>query len=115
MSVRITTVDKYQGEENEIILISLVRSNKNDKIGFLKIANRICVALSRAKKGLYIFGNAELLRGASILWRDILYKLKNNNNLVNNLPLACHNHPENVEYVKCAKDFDNVSSVWLHT
>ena len=36
MSVRITTVDKYQGEENEIILISLVRSNKNDKIGFLK-------------------------------------------------------------------------------
>jgi len=47
--VRITVVDNFQGEENDIILLSLVRSNAEKKIGFLGIPNRICVALSRAK------------------------------------------------------------------
>ena len=44
--VRITAVDNFQGEENDIILLSLVRSNDKGKVGFLKIENRICVALS---------------------------------------------------------------------
>lgn len=47
--VRVTVVDNFQGEENDIILLSLVRSNKENKIGFLRTDNRICVALSRAK------------------------------------------------------------------
>jgi superfamily I DNA and/or RNA helicase len=46
--VKLTNVDNYQGEENKIIIISLVRSNKEKNIGFLKSANRVCVALSRA-------------------------------------------------------------------
>ena len=50
--VRITAVDNFQGEENDIILLSLVRSNKEHKIGFLNEENRICVALSRAKWGI---------------------------------------------------------------
>jgi superfamily I DNA and/or RNA helicase len=49
--VTLSTVDSYQGEENDIILLSLVRSNKNNSIGFLKVSNRVCVALSRARKG----------------------------------------------------------------
>lgn len=47
--VRITVVDNFQGEENDVILLSLVRSNADSKIGFLNIENRICVAVSRAK------------------------------------------------------------------
>jgi len=47
--VRITCVDNFQGEENDIILLSLVRSNEKGNIGFLNIDNRICVSLSRAK------------------------------------------------------------------
>jgi len=47
--VRITCVDNFQGEENDIILLSLVRSNGKGNIGFLNIDNRICVSLSRAK------------------------------------------------------------------
>lgn len=47
--VRVTVVDNFQGEENDIILLSLVRSNEENKIGFLRTDNRICVALSRAK------------------------------------------------------------------
>ena len=59
--VKISTVDNYQGEENEIIILSLVRSNNNEnKIGFLSIHNRVCVALSRARRGLYCIGNFEV-------------------------------------------------------
>lgn len=51
-NVKITVVDNYQGEESKIILLSLVRNNKDNKIGFLGTENRICVALSRAREGI---------------------------------------------------------------
>ncbi|KAF2213954.1 hypothetical protein CERZMDRAFT_110938 [Cercospora zeae-maydis SCOH1-5] len=57
----VVTVDSYQGEENKIVLLSLARSNENFQIGFLSVDNRVCVALSRAQCGFYIFGNANLL------------------------------------------------------
>lgn len=47
--IQVSSVDGFQGEENKIIILSLVRSNANGQIGFLKVANRVCVALSRAK------------------------------------------------------------------
>lgn len=49
---RITVVDNYQGEENKIVILSLVRSNRDNNIGFLSAQNRVCVALSRAREGL---------------------------------------------------------------
>lgn len=52
--VRITGVDNYQGEENKIILLSLVRSNADSNIGFLRTDNRVNVALSRAKEGKHL-------------------------------------------------------------
>ncbi|KAL3422659.1 helicase required for RNAi-mediated heterochromatin assembly 1 [Phlyctema vagabunda] len=58
------TVDSYQGEENDIVLLSLVRSNAHLGIGFLENQNRLVVSLSRARRGLYIFGNAVTLAGA---------------------------------------------------
>ena len=51
-AIRVCAVDNFQGEENDIILLSLVRSNKDQQIGFLAEDNRICVALSRAKLGI---------------------------------------------------------------
>ncbi|XP_034241562.1 NFX1-type zinc finger-containing protein 1-like [Thrips palmi] len=49
--VRVCNIDNFQGEESDIILLSLVRSNPQNNIGFLKTENRVCVALSRAKHG----------------------------------------------------------------
>lgn len=63
--VRIAVLDNYQGEESEIILLSLVRNNKENKIGFLKTENRVCVALSRARDGFYIMGNMRQLAEVS--------------------------------------------------
>lgn len=56
--VRLATVDNFQGEESNVVIISLVRSNPANSIGFLKISNRVNVLLTRAKKGMFIFGNA---------------------------------------------------------
>ena len=73
-SVTVQTVDNYQGDENDIILLSLVRNNDKGEIGFLKTKNRIIVSLSRAKHALYIFGNVKILRHQDH-WRDILQLL----------------------------------------
>ena len=71
--VRVSVVDNFQGEENDIILLSLVRS---DRSGFLKIDNRVCVALSRARKGLFIIGNSTVLARESALWRNIFKDMR---------------------------------------
>ncbi len=54
---KISTVDKYQGQQNDIVLLSLVRT-KN--VGHVRDARRMIVALSRARLGLYVFGRAAL-------------------------------------------------------
>ena len=58
-----------QGRENDIILLSLVRSNKRGIIGHLSSPNRLCVAISRAHCGLYLFGNDVQLSKASKPWK----------------------------------------------
>lgn len=74
-AVKVATVDSFQGMEADIILLSLVRSNTTKDIGFLKEKNRICVALSRAKIGLYMIGNMRLLAQCSKTWQEIESRL----------------------------------------
>ncbi|MCW7415635.1 Upf1 family helicase [Escherichia coli] len=54
--IKIDTVDSYQGQENKIIILSLVRDNPNKLQGFLRDAPRINVAISRAQERLLILG-----------------------------------------------------------
>ncbi|KAK2915291.1 NFX1-type zinc finger-containing protein 1 [Channa argus] len=102
--VKVHVVDKYQGEENDIVLLSLVRSNKHGKVGFLNIPNRVCVALSRAKKGLYCIGNREIL-GQVKLWSNIFHTLSEKGQVGPGLTLCCQNHPGRQVKASCAKDF----------
>ena len=105
--VRVTAVDNFQGEENDIILLSLVRSNEDEKIGFLSIENRICVSLSRAKQGLYIIGDFDLMEEKSSLWRKIIQEAKENAHFSDSLTLCCQNHPKAMIEAKKATDFNN--------
>jgi hypothetical protein len=57
INVDIRTIDSSQGMESDIVIISLVRSNNKNNIGFLNDDNRICVMLSRVRNKLYIVGN----------------------------------------------------------
>ncbi|GAB1605470.1 NFX1-type zinc finger-containing protein 1-like [Argonauta hians] len=104
-NVKVTLVDNYQGEENDIILLSLVRSNEYNSIGYLKINNRVCVALSRAKKGFYAVGNFKLLAANSPLWADIISILDKRKSFGDSMELKCQNHPETCLQVKSFQDF----------
>tara|TARA_R100000935_G_C2837137_1_gene168767 strand:- start:5 stop:583 length:579 start_codon:yes stop_codon:yes gene_type:complete len=58
--VTIDTVDAYQGKENAIVILSLVRANGSKITGHVGSANRCNVALSRAKERLFVVGNAAM-------------------------------------------------------
>lgn len=60
-NLEVDTVDGFQGREKEIVIISLVRSNENNNIGFLKDVRRLNVALTRARKKLIIIGDSSTL------------------------------------------------------
>ncbi|KAG0634185.1 P-loop containing nucleoside triphosphate hydrolase protein [Tuber brumale] len=57
MPASLTTVDKYQGEQNDYVILSLVRTNR---VGYLRDIRRMTVALSRARLGLYVVGRREV-------------------------------------------------------
>jgi superfamily I DNA and/or RNA helicase len=97
--VRMTVVDNFQGEENDVIILSLVRNNKRNSVGFLRIDNRICVALSRARNGLYILGNMRMLSAASPLWAHIERVLTENGEIGEEIPLRCDKHHQAVHKV----------------
>ena len=59
--ISVNTVDGFQGQERDVIIISLVRSNNNGNIGFLSDLRRMNVAITRARMKLIIMGNAETL------------------------------------------------------
>ncbi len=61
----IRTVDGFQGQERDIICISLTRSNDRKEIGFLSDTRRMNVALTRAKKKLIVFGDSATLANHS--------------------------------------------------
>lgn len=102
--VRATVVDNYQGEENDIILMTFVRSNIEGDIGFLKVSNRVNVSLSRARKGLYCIGNFDCLAEKSTLWQTIIKILQRNNSFGDSLPIYCQNH-ETKDLITTADDF----------
>lgn len=56
--LRISTIDSFQGQEKENIIVSLVRSNDDGTIGFLKDYRRMNVAMTRAKEQLFVIGDS---------------------------------------------------------
>jgi ATP-dependent RNA/DNA helicase IGHMBP2 len=60
-NIDIKTIDSFQGQERDIIYISLVRSNYDSEIGFLKDYRRMNVAMTRAKKMLVVIGDSATL------------------------------------------------------
>ena len=106
--VAIETVDSFQGEENDIILLSLVRSNARGNVGFLKTNNRINVALSRARNAFYILGNMDMLSKQSDFLKSIKNTLNDKDSLGDGLPIYCPNHPETKMNIVDPDDFEKL-------
>ena len=105
LPIRVSTVDRFQGMERNIVIVSMVRSNiiqssrnqqpdkkrypelgypKQSSLGFAQSPNRLNVALSRAKRLLVIVGNRELFSNLDIYQRLFLTIEANHNNKVIN-------------------------------
>ena len=55
--LRLATVDNFQGEEADVVIVSTVRCNRQGRIGFLQFDNRVNVMFSRARHGMYVLGS----------------------------------------------------------
>ena len=77
--IRVSTIDSFQGQEKENIILSLVRSNDDGDIGFLKDYRRMNVAITRAKEQLFIIGDSATI-GADPFYSSFLTYVEQSGN-----------------------------------
>ncbi len=106
--LRAATVDNFQGEEAKLVIVSLVRSNKHQKVGFLKTTNRINVLLSRAQHGMYLIGNADTYSNVP-MWQEVIGILRANASVGSSLGLCCPRHRDTPIEVQQPDDFARFS------
>ncbi|XP_026447479.1 uncharacterized protein LOC113348005 [Papaver somniferum] len=82
-AVRVKSIDGFQGGEEDIIIISTVRSNREGSIGFLSNLQRTNVALTRARRCLWILGDGKTLLRSGSCWSALVSDAKNRHCLFN--------------------------------
>ncbi|KAF7142000.1 hypothetical protein RHSIM_Rhsim06G0167800 [Rhododendron simsii] len=71
-TVKVKSIDGFQGGEEDIIIISTVRSNSGGSVGFLSSPQRVNVALTRARHCLWIVGNERTLASSKSIWEALV-------------------------------------------
>ena len=91
---QVSTIDMFQGDENDFIIVSLVRSNKptnKNNIGFMNEKNRRCVTQSRARRGMFFVGNGETY-ASSLTWLPLISRMKREGCYGREIPIQCPKH-----------------------
>ncbi|MCJ1427130.1 hypothetical protein MMC29_005033 [Sticta canariensis] len=107
--INLSTIDNYQGEESNIVIASLTRSNPAHEIGFLKAPERLNVLLSRARDALILIGNAQTFLGARMkdeVWKRFFELLKQGGHVYDGFPVKCERHPDRTSVLREVADFD---------
>lgn len=105
--VRVSTVDLYQGDENDVVILSLVRTEK--LTDFIRTRNRLIVSCSRARFAMVMVGNDKLLRQCSH-WQEVLDQLQTDGHIGESLPVTYRDQPSQVRYLTVT---ENVSAAAL--
>ncbi|KAJ3312151.1 hypothetical protein HDU76_002958 [Blyttiomyces sp. JEL0837] len=110
-AIRISSVDNYQGEESEVIVASLVRSNSSRDLGFLGNVERVNVLMSRAKHGLIIVGDMVTLENARSaeareLWQKVLGAIRKGGIVTTGFAAVCPRHPDQKVTLEEPEEFD---------
>lgn len=84
--VKVSTVDAFQGQERDVIIMTCVRSNSKNDVGFVKCEKRMNVSITRAKYALFVLGDQKTLsnfksRGANY-WELFIKSQEKNNSLI---------------------------------
>ncbi|MFM7723110.1 MAG: AAA domain-containing protein [Bacteroidota bacterium] len=77
-NVQVDTIDSFQGQESDVVFISLVRSNDNGEVGFLSDVRRLNVAMTRARKCLRVIGDSSTISNHNFYSQFVDYCEKNN-------------------------------------
>ncbi|KAF2868659.1 AAA domain-containing protein [Massariosphaeria phaeospora] len=121
--IRISTIDNYQGEESDIVIASLTRSNTAGDIGFMAFPQRVNVLLSRARNGSIMIGNADTFmnsRKGKDVWVPLMDQLKREGHVYDGFPVKCEQHPEKKALISKKEQFETVcpdggcSESWCH-
>ncbi|KAF1730682.1 NFX1-type zinc finger-containing protein 1 [Beauveria bassiana] len=107
--IRLSTIDNYQGEESDIVVVSLTRSNNRGDIGFMKSPERLNVLLSRARNGIILFGNMETFLASpqgKDCWIPFFDLMKEKKYLQDSLEVYCQQHPKRISKLSVPQDFD---------
>ena len=80
-SIKVSTIDAFQGAEKEVIILSTSRSSENADMDFVGSPTRLNVAVTRAKRQLIVVGNYKALQHNHI-WRKIFMKAKEKNGVM---------------------------------
>lgn len=120
-SINISTIDRYQGDENDVVILSLVRTNPGNR--FVTLPNRFIVGASRARLGFFVIGSASavvdslepIVKGPVPHWNTFMTKLKSPDDSPSNddtfdgarvgesLPVCCPQHADSVHSVPSLK------------
>lgn len=109
--LRISTIDNYQGEESDIVIACLTRSNDGGDIGFMSSPQRVNVLLSRARNGLIMIGNADTFmnsRKGKEVWIPLMVQLKRDGHVYDGFPVKCEQHPDKTALLTEKEHFDTV-------
>ncbi|ETS74368.1 hypothetical protein PFICI_14234 [Pestalotiopsis fici W106-1] len=107
--LRLSTIDNYQGEESDITIISLTRSNAQGDIGFMSAPERLNVMITRARNCLIMIGNARTFmdsKKGTKTWNPFFQILKDREHLYDGFPVKCERHPEKKAILSVPASFD---------
>ncbi|KAJ7650276.1 P-loop containing nucleoside triphosphate hydrolase protein [Roridomyces roridus] len=107
--IRLATIDNYQGEESDIVVLSLTRSNSNHDIGFMFSPERLNVLLSRARNSLIMIGNASTFEGSrkgKAMWTKLFAMLRDQGHFYQGLPVHCERHPDRKALLRQPDQFE---------